>query len=167
LTTVAGVTALERAAQRVGIDPADAHVVVIGATGAIGRLSSMMLARRARELTLVGNAGNRQAQQFLSKVADEIVHTLSNERPTARAGGFMAVLRDLLPPQGDEIQKGIAADFKEMCRAQHIACPITATTDLETALQTADLVLVATSADVTILDPTAIPSQSGSIPEPA
>ncbi|WP_299792790.1 aminotransferase class III-fold pyridoxal phosphate-dependent enzyme [uncultured Marivita sp.] len=154
LTTVSGVTALERAARRVGIDPAKAHVVVVGATGAIGRLASMMLARRANRLTLVGNAGNSRAQQFLDRVADEVVHTLSNEAQTPRAGGLSISVTDLIPPQGEELSKGVAKDFAQACVAKGQPVPIAATTDLKSALETADLVLVATSAEVTFLDPT-------------
>lgn len=154
LTTVSGVTALERAARRVGIDPASAHVVVIGATGAIGRLASLMLARRAGQLTLVGNAANRQAQQFLDRVTDEVVHTLSNESSTLRAGGLVGSVRKLVPPQGAELTKGVAKDFTRACAHDGRPAPIRATTDLNSALETADLVLVATSAEVTFLDPT-------------
>src|SRR6056297_2056963 len=154
LTTVSGVTALERAAQRVGIDPASAHVVVIGATGAIGRLASLMLARRAGQLTLVGNAGNRQAQQFLDRVTDEVVHTLSKESPTLRAGGLSAAVKTLLPQQGTELTRGVAEDFTRACVENGRPVPISATTDLNSALETADLVLVATSSEVTVLDPT-------------
>lgn len=154
LTTVSGVTALERVARRVGIDPASAHVVVIGATGAIGRLASLMLARRADRLTLVGNANNRQAHHFLDRVADEVVFTLSKESPPLRAGGLSSSVRDLLPPQGTAMEKGVAKAFAQACAENGRAVPIAATTDLEGALETADLVLVATSADVAVLDPT-------------
>ena len=154
LTTVSGVTALERAARRVGIDPAEAHVVVVGATGAIGRLASLMLARRAKQLTLVGNAGNNFAQKFLDKVADEVVHALSNELPTPRGGGLTACVRDLLPPQGEVVKKGLAEEFAQICDLKGISSPIAATTNLDDALQAADLVLVATSADGAFLDPT-------------
>ncbi len=154
LTTVSGVTALERAARRVGIDPASAHVVVIGASGAIGRLASLMLARRAGQLTLVGNASNRQAQQFLDRVTDEVVHTLSNERPNLRAGALSHSVNALLPAQESESAKGITEKFTNACAKEGRPVPIKATTDLKSALATADLVLVATSADVTLLDPT-------------
>lgn len=154
LTTVSGVIALERAARRVGIDPASAHVVVIGATGAIGRLASLMLARRASRLTLVGNANNRQAQQFLDRVADEVVYTLSKERPTPGAGGLSTSVWDLLPPQGTVLPKGVAKDFAQACIEDGRPVPIVGTTDLNSALETADLVLVATSSELTLLDPT-------------
>ena len=154
LTTVSGVTALERAARRVGIDPAHAHVVVVGATGSIGRLASLMLARRANRLTLVGNASNGQAQRFLERVVDEVVFTLSNEQPTPREGGLSKCVRNLLPAQGAEFVKGLANDFAKACAEDGRPVPIAMTTDLNSALATADLVLVATSAEVTFLDPT-------------
>jgi len=154
LTTVSGVTALERAARRVGIDPASAHVVVIGATGAIGRLASLMLARRAGRLTLVGNANNRQAQQFLDRVADEVVYTLSKERSVPGAGGLSTSVRNTLPPQGAVLPKGVAEEFANACAEAGRPVPIAGTTDLNSALETADLVLVATSSEVTFLDPT-------------
>jgi acetylornithine/succinyldiaminopimelate/putrescine aminotransferase/predicted amino acid dehydrogenase len=154
LTTVSGVTALERAARRVGIDPASANVVVVGATGAIGRLACLMLARRANRLTLVGNAGNRQAQQFLDRATDEVVHMLSNEHPSPSAGGLTTCVQDLLPPQGPVMTKGVAKDFARACEKVGRSVPIVGTTDLQSALETADLVLVATSSEVTFLDPT-------------
>jgi len=154
LTTVSGVAALESAARRVGIDPASAHVVVIGATGAIGRLASLMLARRAGRLTLVGNANNRQAQQFLDRVTDEVVYTLSKERPHPKAGGLSSSVWNLLPPQGAVLTKGVAKDFAQACAEDGRPVPLVGTTDLNSALETADLVLVATSSEVTFLDPT-------------
>ena len=154
LTTVSGVTALERAAWRVGIDPATAHVVVVGATGAIGRLACLMLSRRANQLTLVGNASNSHAHQFLDRVADEIVYTLASGHPTPREGGLSARVRELLPMKLAGDKKGVANDFAQACAKNGRSVPITVTTDLKSALATADLVLVATSAEVTFLDPT-------------
>jgi len=154
LTTVSGVTALEKAALRVGIDPASAHVVVIGATGAIGRLASLMLARRAGRLTLVGNANNRQAQQFLDRVADEVVYTLSKERSLPGAGALGSSVLNLLPSQDAVLPKGVAKEFAQVCADNGRPVPLVGTTDLNSALETADLVLVATSSEVTFLNPT-------------
>lgn len=154
LTTVSGVTALTRAARRVGIDPAEAHVVVVGATGAIGRLSSLMLSRQAKRLTLVGNAGNVQAHKFLDKIADEVVHALSTEKPTPRSGGLSKTVQDLMPRKETNEVKGLAKDFEQACAQKGRNVPLKTTTDINEALETADLVLVATSAEVTFLDPT-------------
>ncbi|MGC9418488.1 MAG: aminotransferase class III-fold pyridoxal phosphate-dependent enzyme [Rhodovulum sp.] len=153
LTTVSAVTALERAARRVGIDLAGANVAVIGATGAIGRLASLMLARRVGQLTLVGNARNSHAPHLLARVADEVVHVLSREEQTPRAGALGTIVRDLLPPEAAVQAKGLAEDFALACARDGLPVPITTTTDLDAALATADLVLVATSADVALVDP--------------
>ena len=154
LTTVSGVTVLNRAARRVGIDPANAHIVVIGATGAIGRLASLMLARQAKKLTLVGNARNVQAQTFLNKVADEVVHALSAEAPMPRSGGLSKAVRKLVPRQSAEGIKGIATNFAQACVENGLSDSIEATVDLNAATESADMILVATSADTTFLDPT-------------
>ncbi|MCX7567497.1 aminotransferase class III-fold pyridoxal phosphate-dependent enzyme [Sulfitobacter sp. F26169L] len=154
LTTVSGVTALTRAARRVGMDPANAHIVVVGATGAIGRLASLMLSRQAKRLTLVGNGGNVQAHKFLDKVADEVVHALASEQPTHRCGGLSKTVRHLMSGKNADTVKGAAKEFEQACTRMGQGAPIQVTTDLRDALETADMVLVATSADVTFLDPT-------------
>ena len=71
LTTVSAVKAITQLCRRTGLSLQDAHVVVVGASGAIGRLGAMLLARRAGSMTLVGNAKNPFAPRLLSKVADE------------------------------------------------------------------------------------------------
>jgi acetylornithine/succinyldiaminopimelate/putrescine aminotransferase/predicted amino acid dehydrogenase len=123
LTTVAAVQGLEQVARRVGIRIEDAHVAVIGASGAIGRLAALMLARRAGRMTLVGNAANPFADALLSKVAGEVEASASSAR--GRLSGT-APLR------------------------------LSWTTDLERALADADIVLVATSSETTLVDPRAL-----------
>ena len=83
LTTVTAVVGLERVLQRVGIDLARSRVAVVGATGAIGRLAALMLARRAGEIILVGNPGNPYAPKLLRRVSDEVYAAL--DRPAHRA----------------------------------------------------------------------------------
>lgn len=109
LTTVMGVRALEEAAESLGVDISKAHIVVVGATGSIGRLASLILAKRTNKLTLVGNPNNRQADKFLSKVCSDINNNTVN---------------------------------------------LTATTDLNRALSTADLVFVATNSESALIDTT-------------
>ncbi|MFZ3584534.1 aminotransferase class III-fold pyridoxal phosphate-dependent enzyme [Loktanella sp. DJP18] len=110
LTSIAAVKALIDVAARCGVDIRDAHVAVVGATGAIGRLASLMLSRQARHLTLIGNGNNPFAPRLLEKVRAEIVD---------------------LPA----------------CRAD-----VSATTDIA-AIRAADLVIVATSSEITLVDP--------------
>lgn len=131
LTTVAAVQGLEQVARRVGIRIEDAHVAVIGASGAIGRLAALMLARRARRMTLVGNAANPFAEALLSKVAGEVEASVATP-PDLSAGGAIGRLSGAPP--------------------LHLSW----TTDLGRALADADIVLVATSSETTLVDPRAL-----------
>ena len=156
LTTVAAVTAIERVARRVGLDPAGAHVVVVGATGSIGRLASLMLARRVGRLSLVGNARNGHAHKLLARVADDVVRTLVQERQPLGAGALCETVNALMPAEAAAGASSPAEDFADACTARGRPSPIVTTTDLASALATADIVLVATSADIALVDPLAL-----------
>ncbi len=152
LTTVSAVKALLRAARRVEIDPAQANVVVIGATGAIGRLASLMMARWAGQLTLVGNAQNCHAQSLLDRVANEVVDSLVTNGPDPRAGDLSATVQYMLAGR-DAPQENRLKALTRACRDADLPLPIATTTDLDRALADADLVIVATNADVALVDP--------------
>lgn len=154
LTTVAAVTATERVAKRVGMDLSDAHVVVVGATGAIGRLASLMLARRVGCLSLVGNARNQNALKLLGKVADEVTRVLLSEQQSFGAGALQDTVRSMLPLDRAQEGEGLAESLSDACVAHGKVSPLVATTDLDASLATADVVLVATSADIVLVDPT-------------
>lgn len=131
LTTVSAVKAITRLCERTGVPLDKAHVAVVGASGAIGRLGAMLLARRAGSMTLVGNAKNPFAPRLLAKVADEIRLSLA-EIPAAVVPGRLAqAVRDGVEDQG-----------------------LSWATDLDPALARADIVLVATSSDTVLVDPT-------------
>jgi len=153
LTTVSAVAALRRAAERAEIDTSYAHVVIVGATGAIGRLAGLMMSRWAGKLTLVGNANNPHAARMLTRVGNEVVQTLAGENPPSWDGALSATVKDLLPR--DEIDADAVGieDLAEVCARASLPMPLDVTTDLDQALETADIVLVATSADVTLVDP--------------
>lgn len=72
LTTATAIAGIEDVAARVGLDLADAHAAVVGATGSIGRLAALMLASRVGSLTLVGNPSNPNALQNCRGVVGEI-----------------------------------------------------------------------------------------------
>ena len=72
LTSTMAVAGIEKIAQRVGVDLSQASVAVVGATGAIGRLVSLLIADRVGSLTLVGNASNSDAIVRCEAIADEI-----------------------------------------------------------------------------------------------
>jgi len=159
LTTVAAVSSIERVAERVGLGLEDANVVVVGATGAIGRLGALMLSRRAGSLTLVGNARNAFAPALLGKVADEVVATLANGggAPSGRPGGLARRVQALAPrlrAEGDGSAKDLHDRFATAHAAWGRSSPLLCTTDLGAALARADVVLVATSSEITLVDPT-------------
>jgi predicted amino acid dehydrogenase len=110
LTSVVAVQALTDVSMRCGIALHDAHVAVVGAAGAIGRLTALMLSRQAGKITLVGNAANPFAPRLLGNVAREVL---------ASEGSYAQVMQ---------------------------------TTDIS-AIDEADIILVATSSEVTLVDP--------------
>ncbi len=80
-TASVAIEAAEKAAQIMGVDLDEAQVAVLGATGSIGRVVSMIMADRGRNLTLLGRNQGR-----LLKVADSI---------RDRTGMVPAISRDI------------------------------------------------------------------------
>lgn len=157
LTTAAAIETIERASARVGISLSQAHVAVIGASGAIGRLAALMLGPKCARLTLVGNAANPQAAKMLSNVADSVSeHILANGASgDGQKRGTLALLTaeaaKLLAARGDAGGRGIATRLATVMQARHGHCPLTWTTSVSSAVADADIVLVATnSADAMI-----------------
>jgi acetylornithine/succinyldiaminopimelate/putrescine aminotransferase/predicted amino acid dehydrogenase len=131
LTTVAAVESLEAVARRTGVRLAEAHVVVVGASGAIGRLAAMMLARRAGQVTLVGNAANPFAPRLLARVAEEVRASL----------------------RGARAHPALGAGRLHLAARAGGAATVAWTTDRRVALAAADVVLVATSSETRLVDP--------------
>ena len=163
LTTMTAVHGLERVAERVGLDLASSRVAVVGATGAIGRLAALMLARQAGEMVLVGNAGNPYSTRLLSRVSDELYATLVAPH-TPCPGELSALIENtawrlgITRGDAEEICAGkqepsLTARFEAAFDAAGRRAPVECTTDIAAALHSADVVLVATSSDVTLVDP--------------
>lgn len=157
LTTISAVQGIEAMAHKSGIDIGSAHVVVVGASGAIGRLASLMLARQAGRLTLVGNPANPFSPRLLSRVADEVCETLSSHSGNvfARRGALQqrisSTARQLNLGSGD--LKGLAERVRAVWRGQGIGCPLEWNVPVEDALVDADIILVATSSVLSLVDP--------------
>jgi acetylornithine/succinyldiaminopimelate/putrescine aminotransferase/predicted amino acid dehydrogenase len=143
LTTVAAVESLEAIARQTGLALGEAHVVVVGASGAIGRLAAMMLARRAGRITLVGNAANPFAPRLLARVAEEVQASLAGA-PAHRALGAGRLHLEVRGAAGRCLRPG---------GWPREAPQVSWTTDRRAALATADVVLVATSSEATLVDP--------------
>ncbi|WP_299844792.1 aminotransferase class III-fold pyridoxal phosphate-dependent enzyme [uncultured Jannaschia sp.] len=158
LTTVAAVKGIERVAGRAGLPLEDAHVVVVGASGAIGRLASLMLARRVGRLSLVGNAANPFTPRLLTGVADEVFGTLLEppEIPKERSGTLRKHVRRMARQIGLDTRserKGLAERFDTAFRSGGARPPVDWKTSLEAAVADADIVLVATSSEMALIDP--------------
>lgn len=144
LTTVSAVQSLENVISKVGVDIKSANVAIVGASGAIGRLAAMLLARKAGRITLVGNAANPHASVFLENVANDIVASLFSQNGTLIDSGELA---GCIHAQMKRHHSLIAAQA-----AMQISERIAITTDLE-ELRKADIVFVATSAEIALIDP--------------
>ena len=161
LTTVSAVTAIERVASRVGVDISSARVAVIGASGSIGRLASLMLARRVGHLTLVGNAQNTHATKLLDRVETEVIEVLAQNVTTMRGGRLFHAVdewmrRGRVCASDDGINRsrpGLVKAFRQACQVRKLAPPLQSTTDINSACANADIVLVATSAEIALVDP--------------
>lgn len=158
LTTVSAVSSIRKMAQQTGIPLETAHVVVVGASGAIGRLASLMLARDAGQLTLVGNAANPFSPGLMSRTADEVCEALYDERDEQGRlhGQLHRSVVERLAQMGPEAvldRKGLAERLRTAFRLRGETCPLNWNQPLAVALETADIVLVATSADTTLIHP--------------
>ena len=155
LTTISAVTGIEQVASRAGLSLQDAHVVVVGASGAIGRLAALMLARRVGHLSLVGNAANPFTPRLLARVADEVCGTLLETQPTDRDGELSARIRGLsrqLPAMKSD-RKGLAERVAAGSQAAGIRPLVNWKLPLDVAVADADIVLVATSSEMALIDP--------------
>lgn len=69
-TVATAVMASRLAAKKMGIEVKDAHVVVVGATGSIGQVCARLMAKEARQLTLVARNIERLTQ-VAKRIVDE------------------------------------------------------------------------------------------------
>ncbi|WP_168199249.1 aminotransferase class III-fold pyridoxal phosphate-dependent enzyme [Pseudorhodobacter turbinis] len=160
LTTISAVKGIENVASRAGLPLEDAHVVVIGAAGAIGRLASMMLARRVGRVTLVGNEANPFTPKLMSNVADETYELLMDLPVDSglETGEAVSRVKNIASRLGlGKDRKGIANRFSAAFKALGQQPPIEFTASLQTALLDADIVLVATSSEKSLIDPLTLP----------
>ncbi len=152
LTTISAVKTIQSIARQSGINMSTAHVVIVGASGAIGRLSALMLARVAGRLTLVGNSANPFSPRLISNVADEVVQMLADTSSVPMMPGAM---HQSVSSAGKNLwvggNKGLADRFRTVSLGQGTPCSLAWNVPLNEALSDADIVLVATSSDLTLI----------------
>jgi acetylornithine/succinyldiaminopimelate/putrescine aminotransferase/predicted amino acid dehydrogenase len=157
LTTISAVKGIKNMAACADMPLKDAHVVVVGASGAIGRLASLMLSREVGRVSLVGNAANPFTPRLLARVANEMCDTLLDPDMTSHhtPGDFATRIRDMaaslkLERGSKDIAEHLVAGFHGV---GDVPVPLDWKTPLETAVEDADIVLVATSSEMALIDP--------------
>ncbi|MES9993878.1 MAG: aminotransferase class III-fold pyridoxal phosphate-dependent enzyme [Candidatus Thiodiazotropha sp.] len=150
LTTTMAVAGIEEITQRVGMDLSKASVAVVGATGAIGRLVSLMLADRVGSLILVGNASNSDAMERCQKIADEIYTSLlvdgkRNKEPSGELA--RQLIREVTAAMNESANSSVTAAVRRVYKDLPIRC----TTNLDVALADVDIIVAATNSDTAVI----------------
>ncbi len=180
LTTVMALEGIADVTSRLGLSLPTMHTAVVGATGAIGRLASLLLADRVAGLTLIGNPRSRDALVRCRIVAGEIYARLigrAKVTPPRAASPIDQQLREVLQPllttpllrlTAAEVplarvlheQREVDDDggYERLARAVETAfasagreAPITFATDLRKSEPAAELVFVATNSDASLI----------------
>ncbi|MET9866962.1 aminotransferase class III-fold pyridoxal phosphate-dependent enzyme [Streptomyces sp. NPDC006386] len=144
-TVAAGVDGLLKAAQAQGTPAGSAHAVVLGAAGAIGRASSLLLAEQVGRITLVGNPAHpERSRRRLADVATAVVEHLASLEPGPEHGGLAQAVA-LRSKRGATVAETVA----ELAGTGEL----TGSLDAESVLPAAHLVLAATSTPDQIIRP--------------
>jgi acetylornithine/succinyldiaminopimelate/putrescine aminotransferase/predicted amino acid dehydrogenase len=162
LTAIASAESLRGAAEARHVRMENETVAVIGATGSIGRLAALHLSRYTGSLVLLGNPANPRALSDLAAVAGELYRTACTLPPHAAATSLAAMLRQSLGPtalaamaQDDATDCGEAFCYRiedALARAG-VAPPLRISTDAADTLGRASMLLSASSAGKSFLDP--------------
>jgi acetylornithine/succinyldiaminopimelate/putrescine aminotransferase/predicted amino acid dehydrogenase len=150
LTSVLAVAGIEEITRHVGMDLSRASVAVVGATGAIGRLVSLMLSGLVGSLRLVGNASNADALDRCEAIADEIyTHLLAGGASADDAAGELAraLRRDIAAAREESGNGDAAAAVRRVYKTPPVLC----TTNLDVALGDVDIVVAATNSDTAVI----------------
>lgn len=154
-TVVMAAEAVRKAAAVLGNRLDESAVAVVGATGAIGRGTAILLSEQLSRLLLIGNpARPEQSRRRLLKVAGEICRHLVEQLAAgkrfapATIGGCLAAMPLLPDPDAP------AASFQALAEAlEHETDALVITTDLNRTLPSADVVVTATSSIGTLVTP--------------
>lgn len=151
-TVVAAVESVGAATRRLGQSLADATVAVVGATGAIGRATAILMAGEVARLLLVGNPGRPdQSRRRLLKIAAEICRHLAglSAHPPGSLGARLAAFGGW--PAADAPAEEFIRRFEQWEAAG--GCPLVITVDLDRLLPQADVVVTATSSTADLVTP--------------
>lgn len=157
-TVVAAKKAVESACQRRSLALSTATAAVIGAAGAVGRATAMLLAENVACLILVGNPRHpERSRRHLLEVAASILRRLwelpAATRPTFAPGTLadrFLSMRARMPPNPSQ------ADFIGFAEDLGRSGTLTVTTDVGRFLPEADVVLTAASTVEGVVPPEAL-----------
>lgn len=152
-TVVSGVEAMLAAAMRLGIDLNAVTGAVVGAGGAIGKASALLLAERVQHLILVGNPLRAEKSEYrMLKVAVEMVQHLKQLSEGGyrfapdSLGAYVEHLKDLPPDQAS-----LSTWVEYVQNLLQRGAPLTITVNRQEYLPQADLLMVATSSLETLI----------------
>ncbi|HYF93747.1 MAG TPA: aminotransferase class III-fold pyridoxal phosphate-dependent enzyme [Symbiobacteriaceae bacterium] len=153
-TVVAAVGSIYKAVTELGTDLCDSTMAVVGATGSIGRSVAILMAEEIHRLLLIGNPNRpEQSRKRLLKVAADAVQHLaevSRQGKTFAHGTIGAALLSLGPVPAPDAEPAV---FERLALALEAKGHLAITTDIDTRLPEADLVVTATSSADEIITP--------------
>lgn len=153
-TVVSAVDSIHMAVERLGTKLNEATIAVVGATGAIGRSTAILLSEGVGRLLLIGNPARPEMsrKRLLKVAADAIAHLadLSREGMRFAPGTVGDRLLALGPvPTADAAPER----FQELALALEQEGALLITTDIDAMLPEADLVVTATSSADDLVTP--------------
>lgn len=167
LTTGNSLTAIASAESALGVaarlqrDVTKASVAVIGAAGSVGRLTAMHFATVARRVFLVGNVRNARALDALREVGGEIYARAIRKYIAGEGSGIAVALRRLDRAFLETSLRDIGSDAESYKRLYERIdgsfaageAPLVLTVDIPQALQNTEIVVSASSAGKSFIDP--------------
>lgn len=133
--------------RRLDAAPADLRLAVVGAAGAIGRLTALLLARQFGRVTLIGRGSSLESEARLHAVAGEIYRTLAAGDPLTSPWPHLPAWA--LATDDDEQR---SRSIERACREAGSAPPIEISIEAPAVLPDADVVVCATSASAAIIE---------------
>jgi acetylornithine/succinyldiaminopimelate/putrescine aminotransferase/predicted amino acid dehydrogenase len=153
-TVVSAVESIYMAVERLGTRLNEATIAVVGATGAIGRSTAILLGEEVNRLLLIGNpARPEMSRKRLIKVAADVVSHLADLAREGRAFAPKTIGARLLALGPVPSAEAGPEVFQDLALALEKEGALLITTDIDAMLPEADLVVTATSSAEDLVTP--------------
>lgn len=155
-TVTSGVEALITSAEKLDLQFGNLSAAIVGAGGAIGKATAMLLAEKVSHLTLIGNPARPEKSEYrMLKVVAEMYRYLrypENGDPNYPEGTIGHYVRELdkVPSLESSLSDWITLVEADLEKSE---CPVKITIEIEQHLPNADIILVATSSTETLITP--------------